>query len=181
MYYIRYYDIKNWFFFRTGGRSTLVVPNVKSPYLKKGDNIGIALDLSVPIMTFFFNGIKVSGYFRNFNLDGMFFPVISSSAKVSCRFLFGGDHGRLKYSPPSGFSPLFESLRPAQLLHVDPGFYLGDLGKNVLSGPLPVDDDIAFVPRPVDTSTVGCPITVKPHLGGKQNLSTFRNSHLSDN
>ncbi len=46
--------------FRTGGRSTLVVPNVKSPYLKKGDNIGIALDLSVPIMTFFFNGVKVS-------------------------------------------------------------------------------------------------------------------------
>ena len=44
---------------RTGGRSTLVVPNVKSPYLRKGDNIGIALDLSVPIMTFFFNGIKV--------------------------------------------------------------------------------------------------------------------------
>ncbi len=44
---------------RTGGRSTLVVPNVKSPYLKKGDNIGIALDLSVPIMTFFFNGVKV--------------------------------------------------------------------------------------------------------------------------
>ncbi len=33
-------------------------------------------------MTFFFNGVKVSGYFRNFNLDGLFFPVISSSAKV---------------------------------------------------------------------------------------------------
>ena len=64
---------------------------------------------------------QVSGYFRNFNLDGMFFPVISSSAKVSCRFLFGGDHGRLKYSPPAGFSPLFESLRPMQQLHVDPG------------------------------------------------------------
>lgn len=46
------------------------------PFIKKGDNIGVALDLTVPIMTFFFNGVKVPGYFRNFNLDGMFFPVI---------------------------------------------------------------------------------------------------------
>ena len=68
----------------TGGRSTAIVPpnSGTSTYIRKGDNIGVALDLSVPIMTFFFNGIKVPGYFRNFNLDGMFFPVISSSAKV---------------------------------------------------------------------------------------------------
>ena len=48
---------------------------------KKGDNIGVALDLTVPIMTFFFNGVKVPGYFRNFNLDGMFFPVIREEEK----------------------------------------------------------------------------------------------------
>lgn len=52
------------------------------PYVKKGDNIGVALDLTVPIITFFFNGMKIPGYFRNFNLNGMFFPVISSSAKI---------------------------------------------------------------------------------------------------
>lgn len=67
----------------TGGRSTLVCPDTGDhPYLQRGDNIGVALDLSVPIITFFLNGYKVPGYFRNFNLDGMFFPVISSSAKV---------------------------------------------------------------------------------------------------
>jgi hypothetical protein len=60
----------------------MVLPSHSQPYIKKGDNIGVALDLTVPIMTFFFNGVKVPGYFRNFNLDGMFFPVISSSAKV---------------------------------------------------------------------------------------------------
>ena len=69
----------------TGGRSTMVAPPAtqdSGPFLRKGDNIGVALDLSVPIMTFFFNGVKVNGYFRNFNLDGMFFPAVSSSAKV---------------------------------------------------------------------------------------------------
>lgn len=78
----------------------------------------------------------------------------SSSAKVSCRFLLGGEEGRLKYAPPANFSPLFESLLPTQMLRIDPGFYMGDLNKAVLSGPLDIDDKIAFVPRPVDTSTV---------------------------
>ena len=75
----------------TGGRSTMVIPAVNEPYIKKGDSIGCALDLSVPIITFFYNGMKIPGYFRNFNVEGMFFPVISASAKISCRFLFGGN------------------------------------------------------------------------------------------
>ena len=80
--------------------------------------------------------------------------VNSSSAKVSCRFLLGGEEGRLKYAPPANFSPLFESLLPTQNLRIDPGFYMGDLNKAILSGPLDIDDKIAFVPKPVDTSTV---------------------------
>lgn len=47
-----------------------------------GDVIGCALDLTVPIITFMFNGQKVPGSFGNFNLDGMFFPVISCSSKL---------------------------------------------------------------------------------------------------
>ena len=74
---------------------------------------------------------------------------------MSCRFLLGGEEGRLKYAPPANFSPLFESLLPTQNLRIDPGFYMGDLNKAVLSGPLDIDDKIAFVPKPVDTSTVG--------------------------
>ena len=64
----------------------MVIPSVNVPYVKKGDNIGVALDLTVPIITFFFNGMKIPGYFRNFNLNGMFFPVISSSAKIRLVF-----------------------------------------------------------------------------------------------
>lgn len=84
----------------------------------------------------------------------MFFPVISCSSKLSCRFLLGGDHGRLKYMPPEEFSPLVESLLPQQILSLEPCFYFGNLNKCVLAGPLLVEDDTAFVPNPVDTSLV---------------------------
>lgn len=72
----------------------------------------------------------------------------------SCRFLLGGDHGRLKYIPPDDFSPLVESLLPQQILSLEPCFYFGNLNKCVIAGPLLVEDDTAFVPAPVDTSMV---------------------------
>ncbi|XP_033608233.1 ryanodine receptor isoform X6 [Cryptotermes secundus] len=144
-----------------GGRNTVVIPDAMEPCIKKGDVIGCALDLTVPVITFTFNGHIVKGSFRNFNLDGMFFPVISCSSKLSCRFLLGGDHGRLKYIPPEEFSPLVESLLPQQVLSIDPCFYFGNLNKVVLSGPWPVEDDTAFVPTPVDTTTVTLPSYVE--------------------
>ena len=52
------------------------------PFIKKGDVIGCALDLTVPIITFYVNGRQVNGAFTGFNLDGMFFPVVSASAKL---------------------------------------------------------------------------------------------------
>ncbi|XP_069698288.1 ryanodine receptor isoform X7 [Periplaneta americana] len=145
----------------TGGRSTCVIPGSTEPYIRKGDVVGCALDLTVPVITFTFNGHNVKGTFRNFNLDGMFFPVISCSSKLSCRFLLGGDHGRLKYIPPEEFSPLVESLLPQQVLSIDPCFYFGNLNKVVISGPWPVEDDTAFVPTPVDTSTITLPSYVE--------------------
>ena len=72
----------------------------------------------------------------------------------SARFLFGGEQGRLKYAPPDQFSPIYESLLPTQTLCIDPGFYFGELHKVILSGPLPTEDDVAFVPNPVDTTNV---------------------------
>lgn len=146
----------------TGGRKTPVVrENSTEPYIKKGDVIGCALDLSVPIITFTFNGHRVKGCFREFNLDGMFFPVLSCSSKLSCRFLFGGDHGRLKFAPPLGYSPLVQCLMPHQILSLDPCFYFGNLNKNVLAGPWLQEDDTAFVPNPVDTTTVALPSFVE--------------------
>lgn len=106
------------------------------------------------MISFTFNGVPIRGSFRDFNLDGMFFPAISCSSKLSCRFLLGGDHGRLKYMPPEEFSPLVESLLPQQILSLEPCYYFGNLNKCVLAGPLLVEDDTAFVPNPVDTSMV---------------------------
>ncbi|XP_017959316.1 ryanodine receptor isoform X9 [Drosophila navojoa] len=145
----------------TGGRKTLVADALpEEPYIRKGDVVGVAIDLSVPVITFTFNGNKVRGCFRDFNLDGMFFPVMSCSSKLSCRFLFGGDHGRLKYAPPVGFSALVQCLMPHQILSLDPCFYFGNLSKNVLAGPWLIEDDTAFVPKPVDTTGVTLPSSV---------------------
>ncbi|XP_034937910.1 ryanodine receptor isoform X2 [Chelonus insularis] len=148
-------------FLWTGGRKTQVIHDATEPYIKKGDVIGCALDLTVPVITFSFNGAHISGSFRNFNLDGMFFPVISCSSKLSCRFLLGGDHGRMKFQPPEEFSPLVESLLPQQILSLDPCFYFGNMNKVVLAGPWLVEDDTAFVPKPVDTSMVNLPAYVE--------------------
>lgn len=88
-------------------------------------------------------------------LDSIFAcEYVKSHLLFSCRFLLGGDHGRLKFLPPEDFSPLVESLLPQQILSIDPCFYFGNLNKNVLAGPLFVEDDTAFVPVPVDTSMV---------------------------
>lgn len=48
----------------------------------KGDVIGCALDLTVPQISFSLNGNPVKGLFKDFNMDGLFFPVISMSACV---------------------------------------------------------------------------------------------------
>lgn len=49
---------------------------------RKGDVIGCALDLVVPEVRFSLNGQQISAAFKNFNLDGFFFPVMSMSAKA---------------------------------------------------------------------------------------------------
>ncbi|XP_050555813.1 ryanodine receptor isoform X26 [Spodoptera frugiperda] len=146
----------------SGGRKTQVNrTHAEEPYIRKGDVIGCALDLTVPIINFMFNGVRVTGSFTNFNLEGMFFPVISCSSKLSCRFLLGGEHGRLRYAAPEGYSPLVESLLPQQILSLEPCFYFGNLAKRALAGPPLVQDDTAFVPTPVDTLQIPLPSYVE--------------------
>lgn len=48
----------------------------------KGDIIGCLLDLNVPCIKYTLNGQAVDAYFKDFNIDGFFFPAISMSAKV---------------------------------------------------------------------------------------------------
>lgn len=117
--------------------------------LAKNDVVGCILDLNIPLITFTVNGMPVRGCFKGFNTDGAFYPVISFSAKYSCRFLFGGDQGRLRFGPPHGHSPLSESLLPGQQLAVEPCFQFGELAKTIICGPaLELAEDAAFVPKP---------------------------------
>lgn len=142
--------------FSTGGRCNKVRQINTAPFIQKGDVVGCILDLNVPLISFTVNGVRVKGCFRNFNTDGMFYPVISFSAKLSCRFIMGDDQGRLRYGPPDGYSPLVESLQPKQILSVDPCFQFGELSKGVIFGPMHEQDDTAFVPAPVETTGVSC-------------------------
>lgn len=124
--------------------------------LRKGDVVGCHLDLVLSEVRFTLNDLPIHAVYKNFNLDGFFFPVMSLSAKVSCRFLYGGAHGKLKYGPPAGFSPLVEALDKP--LEVEECLSFGDLHKNIYSGPsttLTVMEP--FVPQPVDISSISLP------------------------
>ena len=48
----------------------------------KGDIIGCGLDLTKPQISFTLNGEVIKGLFKDFNLDGLFFPIVSMSADV---------------------------------------------------------------------------------------------------
>lgn len=136
-----------------------------SPYLRlqKNDVIGCLIDLSVPTIQFTINGKQIFGFFKNFNVinGGFFHPVISFSARVSCRFLFGGNQGELKYRPPAGFSPIVDVLLPNQEVSVEPCFSFGDLAKQSVCGPQTTPDlspqvvmDLVFIPKVIDTQSI---------------------------
>ncbi|XP_041353187.1 ryanodine receptor-like isoform X2 [Gigantopelta aegis] len=129
--------------------------------LQKGDVIGCALDLTIPQIVFSINGVKVRGFFKDFNLQGLFYPIVTMSANVSCRFVLGGENGRLKYGPPEEHAPAIESLLPKEKLKIDPIFFFGELQKNILSGPTEFVDYHPFVPNPVITSKIQLPAYVE--------------------
>lgn len=148
-------------------------PFTHSPYLRlqKNDVIGCLIDLSVPSIQFTINGKQIFGFFKNFNVlnGGLFHPVVSFSAKVSCRFLFGSNHGELRFRPPAGFSPLVDVLLPNQEISVEPCFSFGDLAKQVLSGPQLTPDsvpqlvtDMIFIPQVIDTQNIELSTSLEP-------------------
>lgn len=139
-----------------GGRSQSINTEEFTGF-KKGDVIGCLLDLSIPEIWFSLNGVPMKGFFREFNLFGTFFPVISVSAKISCRFLFGDENGRFKSGPPEGCAPIYQAMLSKQKIKIDSCFNFGDLTKNVYYGPCQPLEQIAFTPNPVDTATIEVP------------------------
>uniref|UniRef100_A0A8C7LAT0 Ryanodine receptor 1 n=1 Tax=Oncorhynchus kisutch TaxID=8019 RepID=A0A8C7LAT0_ONCKI len=130
--------------------------------LAADDVVSCCLDLSVPSISFRINGHPVQGMFENFNLDGLFFPVVSFSAGVKVRFLLGGRHGDFKFLPPPGYAPCYEAVLPKDRLHIEPiKEYKHDVnGVRNLLGPTQSLSHTAFTPFPVDTAQIVLP----PHL-----------------
>ncbi|XP_007909260.1 ryanodine receptor 1 isoform X6 [Callorhinchus milii] len=144
------------------GRVAKVVASPDPHILAADDVVSCCLDLSVPSISFRVNGHPVQGMFENFNLDGLFFPVISFSAGVRARFLLGGRHGDFKFLPPPGYAPCYEALLPKERMRLEPiKEYKFDFGgvRNLL-GPTQCLSHSEFAPCPVDTAQIVLP----PHL-----------------
>ncbi|XP_030196348.1 ryanodine receptor 2 isoform X3 [Gadus morhua] len=145
--------------------SGCIARTVSSPnqhMLTVEDVVSCCLDLNSPSISFRINGQPVQGMFENFNCDGLFFPVVSFSAGIKVRFLFGGRHGEFKFLPPPGYAPCYEAVLPREKLRVEHSQeYKQDLaGTRDLLGPTLTLSQAAFTPTPVDTSQIVLP----PHL-----------------
>ncbi|XP_073337843.1 ryanodine receptor 2 [Pagrus major] len=136
---------------------------VSSPFphlLKDDDVVSCCLDLSALCISFRVNGLPVQGMLENFGADGLLYPVVSFSAGVKVRFLFGGRHGEFRFLPPPGFAPCSDALLPRVKLKVEPcQKYILDHGegKQELIGPLVPTTPVTFTPTPVDISKVVLP------------------------
>ncbi|XP_062393175.1 LOW QUALITY PROTEIN: ryanodine receptor 1-like, partial [Sardina pilchardus] len=144
------------------GRVPRVVASPSQHILSAEDVVSCCLDLSVPSISFRINGHPVQGMFENFNVDGLFFPVVSFSAGIRVRFLLGGRHGDFKFQPPPGYAPCYEAVLPKDRLRIEPiKEYKHDFdGVRNLLGPTQALSHTAFTPCPVDTVQIVLP----PHL-----------------
>ncbi|XP_052001465.1 LOW QUALITY PROTEIN: ryanodine receptor 3 [Xyrauchen texanus] len=144
------------------GRIPRTVASVKQHMLMSDDVVSCCMDLNAPSISFRINGQPVQGMFENFNIDGLFFPVVSFSAGVKVRFLLGGRHGDFKFLPPSGYAPCYEALLPKEKMRVEPvKEYKRDAdGVRDLLGNTHFTSQASFIPKPVDTSQIVMP----PHL-----------------
>ncbi|TNN69664.1 Ryanodine receptor 2 [Liparis tanakae] len=133
---------------------------VSSPFphlLKEDDVVSCCLDLRDTCISFRVNGQPVQGMLENFSADGLLHPVVSFSAGIKVRFLFGGQHGEFRYLPPPGFASCSDALLPRVKLKLEPcQKYILDRGEGTqeLIGPLVPVTPLTFTPTPVDTSKV---------------------------
>ncbi|KAL1257353.1 hypothetical protein QQF64_010597, partial [Cirrhinus molitorella] len=141
------------------GRIARTVASVKQHLLSSDDVVSCCMDLNAPSISFRINGQPVQGMFENFNIDGLFFPVVSFSAGVKVRFLLGGRHGDFKFLPPSGYAPCYEALLPKEKMRVEAvKEYKRDAdGVRDLLGNTHFISQTSFIPKPVDTSQIKMP------------------------
>ncbi|KAI5618783.1 ryanodine receptor 2 isoform X1 [Silurus asotus] len=136
------------------------VSSANQHLLREEDVISCCLDLSAACISFRVNGQPVQGMLESFNTDALMFPVVSFSAGVRVRLLFGGQQGEFKYLPPAGFSPCAEALLPRGRCRLElcEEFTRGHRnGGRELLGPVASSDPVVYTPTPVDTNQVMLP------------------------
>uniref|UniRef100_A0A671MXC6 Ryanodine receptor 2-like n=1 Tax=Sinocyclocheilus anshuiensis TaxID=1608454 RepID=A0A671MXC6_9TELE len=142
----------------TGVGQRVTSPN--QHLLREDDVISCCLDLSAICISFRVNGQPVQGMLEDFSVDGLLFPVVSFSAGVQVRVLFGGRQGEFRFLPPAGFSPCAEALLPKTRCKL--GLF-HKLTRNHtesqrdLLGPVVPISPVTFIPIPVDSSEVEYP------------------------
>ncbi|XP_041866038.1 ryanodine receptor 2 isoform X2 [Melanotaenia boesemani] len=128
--------------------------------LKNNDVVSCCLDLTVPCISFRVNGLPVQGMLENFGANGLLYPVVSFSAGVRVRFLFGGRHGEFRFLPPPGYGSCSEALLPKVKLKVEPCLkYILTRGEGIkdFTGPLEPVTPVTFTPTQIDISKVVLP------------------------
>ncbi|XP_059376123.1 ryanodine receptor 2 [Carassius carassius] len=133
--------------------------------LRDDDVISCCLDLSATCISFRVNGQPVQGMLENFSVDGLLFPVVSFSAGVQVRVLFGGRQGEFRFLPPAGFSPCAEALLPKTRCKLELFHKLTrnhSESQRDLLGPVVPISPVTFIPIPVDSSEVEYPPQLEP-------------------
>lgn len=73
----------------------------------------------------------------------------------------GGHLGRFVYGPPEGYAGLYEAADTEKRVLLQPFRSLGDPAELLVHGPGFTSDYEAFVPAPIDTSSISLPDPVK--------------------
>lgn len=73
----------------------------------------------------------------------------------------GGHLGKFVYGPPEGYAGLYEAANTNKDIVLQPFHCLGDPAELLVYGPTFTSDYEAFVPAPIDTSSVSLPDPVK--------------------
>ena len=73
----------------------------------------------------------------------------------------GGHLGKFVYGPPEGYAGLYEAANPDKDVILQPFRCLGDPAELLVYGPAFTSDSEAFIPAPIDTSSVSLPDPVK--------------------
>ena len=68
--------------------------------------------------------------------------------------MLGGDQGKQKHGPPEGHAPIMEAMMPKEKLRLENCFNFGEVSRGLVYGPAELQDYVAFVPNPVETSHV---------------------------